>query len=295
MSGAAAGGPQVAPVSDVRAPATPVSRLTRAQVSGPGSASVTSSSGSTPPSRCFSDARITARILANSSVADRSGSLPRWSSASPAGVRSLMARSSSRSPDSMPSTVREPDVAARAPGQCLQQPAGSRWRADSLGPSGRQQPAPTRPGRPGTPPSLATKPEPCWSPARSWRHGLQSPTPRLNHRETRKQGREALSTVSLPNISFASVDGIAAGGGRRSAYDALHPPGRSQPGRPEIRAGRTSVDAGQPLNQGWRTILPGMPPAAFALYASAARASGYTAPTSGRRCPSSTRRASSVS
>ena len=31
--------------------------------------------------------------------------------------------------------------------------------------------------------------------------------------------------------------------------------------------------------EGWRTILPGMPPAAFALYASAACASGYTAPT----------------
>ncbi len=42
-------------------------------------------------------------------------------------------------------------------------------------------------------------------------------------------------------------------------------------------------------------ILPGMPPAAFAPYASAARASGYTAPTWGRRYPSSIRRASSVS
>ena len=60
---------------------------------------------------------------------------------------------------------------------------------------------------------------------------------------------------------------------------------------------RTSVEAGagQALGQGWRTILPGMPPAAFALNASAARASGYTAPTWGRRCPSSTRRASSIS
>jgi Sigma-70 region 2 len=47
--------------------------------------------------------------------------------------------------------------------------------------------------------------------------------------------------------------------------------------------------------QGWRTILPGMPPAAFAPYASTACASGYTAPTWGRRCPSSTRRASSIS
>src|SRR5690242_2271685 len=47
--------------------------------------------------------------------------------------------------------------------------------------------------------------------------------------------------------------------------------------------------------QGWRTILPGMPPAAFAPYASAACASGYTAPTWGCRCPSSTRRASSIS
>ncbi len=38
----------------------------------------------------------------------------------------------------------------------------------------------------------------------------------------------------------------------------------------------TSVEAGagQALGQGWRTILPGMPPAAFALNASAARASG---------------------
>jgi len=36
-------------------------------------------------------------------------------------------------------------------------------------------------------------------------------------------------------------------------------------------------------DQGWRTILPGMPPAAFALYASAASARGYTAPTWGRR------------
>jgi hypothetical protein len=35
--------------------------------------------------------------------------------------------------------------------------------------------------------------------------------------------------------------------------------------------------AGQLVAQGLRTILPGMPPAAFALYASAARASGYTA------------------
>ena len=49
---------------------------------------------------------------------------------------------------------------------------------------------------------------------------------------------------------------------------------------------------GQSLGQGWRTILPGMPPAAFALNASAACASGYTAPTWGRKCPSSTRRAS---
>ena len=48
-------------------------------------------------------------------------------------------------------------------------------------------------------------------------------------------------------------------------------------------------------DQGWRTIRPGMPPAAFALYASAAWASGYTPPTWGRRWPSSTRRASSVS
>jgi len=70
----------------------------RAQVSGSGSASATSRSGSTPPSRCFSDARITARILANSSVSDRSDPLPRWSSASPgAGMRSFIARSSSRS------------------------------------------------------------------------------------------------------------------------------------------------------------------------------------------------------
>ena len=59
---------------------------------------------------------------------------------------------------------------------------------------------------------------------------------------------------------------------------------------------RTSVEAGgQALGQGRRTILPGMPPAAFALNAWAACASGYTAPTWGRRCPSSTRRASSIS
>ena len=51
----------------------------------------------------------------------------------------------------------------------------------------------------------------------------------------------------------------------------------------------------QLVDQGWRTILPGTPPAAFAPYASAACASGYTAPTWGRRCPWSTRRASSVS
>jgi hypothetical protein len=60
------------------------------------------------------------------------------------------------------------------------------------------------------------------------------------------------------------------------------------------REGR-SRPGGQALGQGWRTILPGMPPAAFALNASAARASGYTAPTWGRRCPSSTRRASWIS
>jgi len=52
---------------------------------------------------------------------------------------------------------------------------------------------------------------------------------------------------------------------------------------------------GQSLGQSWRTILPGMPPAAFALSASAACASVYTAPTWGRKCPSSTRRASSIS
>ena len=52
-------------------------RLTRAQASEPGSASASSSSGSTPPSRCFSEARITVRILANSAVSDMSGSLPR--------------------------------------------------------------------------------------------------------------------------------------------------------------------------------------------------------------------------
>ena len=34
------------------------------------------------------------------------------------------------------------------------------------------------------------------------------------------------------------MDGIAAGGGRRSAHDALHPPGRSQAGLLEIREGR---------------------------------------------------------
>src|SRR5690349_5943473 len=46
---------------------------------------------------------------------------------------------------------------------------------------------------------------------------------------------------------------------------------------------------------GWRTIRPGIPPAAFALYAVTASASGYTAPTWGRRWPSSIRRASSAS
>jgi SAM-dependent methyltransferase len=49
------------------------------------------------------------------------------------------------------------------------------------------------------------------------------------------------------------------------------------------------------MDHGWRMIRPAMPPAAFAPKASAARASGYTAPTWGRSCPSSTRRASSVS
>jgi hypothetical protein len=69
-----------------------------AHASGSGPASVTSRSGSsTPPSRCFSEARITAAILANSSSSTTSGSLPARSSASPgAGVRSLMARSSSK-------------------------------------------------------------------------------------------------------------------------------------------------------------------------------------------------------
>jgi hypothetical protein len=37
--------------------------------------------------------------------------------------------------------------------------------------------------------------------------------------------------------------------------------------------------SGRGPGQGWRMILPGMPPAAFALNALAAWASGYTAPT----------------
>src|SRR6266571_2436603 len=74
-----------------RAGAAPPSR---AQVSGPesASASVSSSSGSTPPSRCFSDARITDRSVANSAVCDMSGSLPGWVPAfSGSGMRSLTA------------------------------------------------------------------------------------------------------------------------------------------------------------------------------------------------------------
>src|ERR1700719_3324052 len=61
------------------------------------------------------------------------------------------------------------------------------------------------------------------------------------------------------------------------------------------RAPCTGPHVVRALGQGWRTILPGMPPEAFARSARAACASGYTAPTWGRRCPSSTRRASSIS
>lgn len=54
---------------------SPGHRLSWAQVLGPESASASSSSGFIPPSRCFSEARIMARILANSAVPDMSGSL----------------------------------------------------------------------------------------------------------------------------------------------------------------------------------------------------------------------------
>jgi hypothetical protein len=58
---------------------------------------------------------------------------------------------------------------------------------------------------------------------------------------------------------------------------------------------RTASPSWSNEGYGCRTTRPGMPPAAFALNALAASASGYTAPTCGRRCPSSTRRASSFS
>lgn len=145
------------PVRDVPAGRHRESRLTQAQVSGPGSASATSSSGSTPPSRCFSDARITARILANSSVADMSGSLPRWSSASPgAGVRSLMARSSSRS--RIPCPARFGSLTSQ-PGRLAslhntrRQPVACRSTRTKC----RLRPVPARLRRPGAPPSLAAK------------------------------------------------------------------------------------------------------------------------------------------
>ena len=89
--------------------------------------------------------------------------------------------------------------------------------------------------------------------------------------------------VSYRPGSLASRDWPQAGGGHPDAVGAV--------AVPNVGRGR----GGQALGQGWRTILPGIPPAAFALNAWAACASGYTAPTWGRRCPSSTRRASSIS
>ncbi len=81
------------------------------------------------------------------------------------------------------------------------------------------------------------------------------------------------------------------GGEHHGARNASDLPSEVQDGP---RIAKAALGRGA-LGQGWRTILPGMPPAAFALYALAAWASGYTPPTWGRRWPSSTRRASSVS
>jgi len=66
-----------------------------------------------------------------------------------------------------------------------------------------------------------------------------------------------------------------------------HRGGRGWPAAPD-GYGAVGAGASSPWIRGWRTILPGMPPTAFAAYASAACASGYTAPTWGRRCPWST-------
>lgn len=108
----------------------------RAQAPGPRSGSASSSSGSTPPSRCFSDARITARILANSVVSFMSGSLSRWPpGSSGARLRSPIARSSSRNRIPMLSTV---------PGTCRRSPGA--WPACTICAGGRRHAGPARTG-----------------------------------------------------------------------------------------------------------------------------------------------------
>jgi len=100
--------------------------------------SASSGSGSAPPSRCFPDARITARILADSAVSVTSGSLPRWPpGSSGAGLRSLVARSSSRNQIPCSARYREPAVAARARDRPARTTCAGSWRLQALpGPGG---------------------------------------------------------------------------------------------------------------------------------------------------------------